>query len=31
MLLNKPHTHLPIFASLVDYSFVKYGLFVVVK
>ena len=29
--LSKPHTHLPIFASLVDYSFVEYGFFVVVK
>ena len=30
-LLSKPHKHLPMLASLVDYSFVEYGFFVVVK
>ena len=28
-LLSKPHTHLPTFASLVDYSLIEYGFFVV--
>jgi hypothetical protein len=31
VLLSEPHTHLPIFASLADYSFVEYWFFVVVK
>jgi hypothetical protein len=30
VFLSKPHTHLPIFASLVDYSFTESGFFVVV-